>query len=77
MGRVLQRLGLPRKKSLPASARETERVQQAREDDRELIEPLDIQPLKFMDEVGGNLALPRRYGRPTRRVGGRSRAATL
>jgi transposase len=43
--RVLQRLGWPRQKILHASERNTERVQQARADDRERIAPLDLEPL--------------------------------
>ena len=54
------------KKSLHASERDTERVQQARADDRELIAPLDLEHLKVIDESGVNLAMTRRYGRAPR-----------
>jgi transposase len=54
------------KKSLHASERETEGVRQARADYRELIAPLDVAHLKFIDESGVNLALTRRYGRAPR-----------
>jgi transposase len=52
--------------SLHASERDTERLQQARADDRELIETLDLEHLKFIDESGVNLAMPRSYGRASR-----------
>jgi transposase len=54
------------KKSLHASERDTERVQQARVDYRQLIEPLDLERLKFIDESGVNLAMTRQYGRAPR-----------
>lgn len=54
------------KQSLHASERDTARVQQARADDRELIETLDIEHLQFIDESGGNLAMTRIYGRASR-----------
>jgi transposase len=54
------------KKSLHASERDTERVQQARADYRELIEALDLEHLKFIDESGVNLAMTRIYGRASR-----------
>jgi len=50
-------------KSLPASERNTPRVQQARADYRVLIAPLDVQRFKFVDESGVNLAMTRLYGR--------------
>jgi transposase len=54
------------KKSLHASERDTERVQQARADYRERIETLDREHLKFIDESGVNLAMARIYGRASR-----------
>jgi transposase len=54
------------KKALHASERDTERVQHARADYRELIAPLDLERLKFIDESGVNLAMTRRYGRAPR-----------
>jgi transposase len=54
------------KKSLHASERDTERVQHARVDYRELIAPLALERLKFIDESGVNLAMTRRYGRAPR-----------
>jgi hypothetical protein len=50
-------------KSLHASARDPERVQQARAADHEESAALDPQRFKFMDESGVNLAMTRRYGR--------------
>jgi len=52
-----------KKKSLHASERDSERVQQARADYREMIASLEVSRLKFVDESGVNLALTRRYGR--------------
>jgi transposase len=54
------------KKSLHASERDTERVWHARAHYRELIEPLDREHLKFIDESGVDLAMTRRYGRAPR-----------
>jgi transposase len=54
------------KKSLHASERDTERVQQARVDYQERIAPLALERLKFIDESGVNLAMTRRYGRAPR-----------
>jgi transposase len=54
------------KKSLHASERDTARVQQARADYREIIEPLEIESLRFIDESGVNLAMTRAYGRSRR-----------
>ena len=50
-------------KSLHASEQDTERVQQARAASRGAIAALDARRCKFIDEAGGNLAMPRRYGR--------------
>jgi transposase len=54
------------KKSLHASAQDTERVQQARASDQEEVAARDPQRLKFIDESGVNLALTRLYGRAPR-----------
>jgi transposase len=54
------------KKSLHATERDTPRIQQARADYRQLIAPLDVRRLKFVDESGVNLAMTRRYGRASR-----------
>jgi transposase len=53
----------PQKKSLHASERDTERVQQARAAYQEDIAALDAARFKFIDESGVNLAMTRRYGR--------------
>jgi hypothetical protein len=55
-----------RQKILHASERDTERVQQARADYRELIETLDSAHLKCSDESGVNLEMARLYGRASR-----------
>jgi transposase len=52
-----------KKKSLHAAKRDTDRVQQARADYQALIQPLDCQRFKFIDELGVNLAMTRRFGR--------------
>jgi transposase len=54
------------KTSLHATARDTARVQQAREDYRALLQPLDRRRFKFVDESGVNLAMTRRFGRAPR-----------
>ena len=54
------------KKSLHATERDTERVQQARVDYQALIQPFDLQRFKFVDESGVNLAMTRRFGRAPR-----------
>jgi transposase len=56
------------KKSLHATERDTERVQQARVDYQALIQPFDLQRFKFVDESGVNLAMTRRFGRAPRGV---------
>src|SRR4029450_12775388 len=53
----------PQKKSLHASERDTPRVQQARARYWQLIAARDARRLKFIDESGVNLAMPRMYGR--------------
>lgn len=55
-----------KKKSLHASERETERVQQARQDYQKTVSRLDVRRYKFVDESGVNLALTRLYGRAPR-----------
>ena len=57
-----------KKKSLHASERDSERVQQARTNYREMIESLEVSRFKFVDESGVNLALTRRYGRAPKGV---------
>lgn len=52
-----------KKKSLHASERDSERVQQARTNYQELIIELVLERLKFIDEAGINLALTRLFGR--------------
>jgi transposase len=52
-----------KKKSLHAAERDSERVQQARSNYREMIGSLEVSRLKFVDESGVNLAMTRRYGR--------------
>ena len=54
------------KKSLHASERDTPRVEQARTEYQELIEPLDLGRLHFVDESGVNIAMTRLYGRAPR-----------
>jgi transposase len=54
------------KKSLHATERDTERVQQARVDDQALTQPFDLQRFTFVDESGVNLAMTRRFGRAPR-----------
>jgi transposase len=52
-----------KKKSLHASERDTERVQQARQSYQADIAPLAPHRFKFIDESGVNLAMTRLYGR--------------
>jgi hypothetical protein len=51
------------RKLLYASEQDTARLQQARAGYRELIAPLNTRRLKFIDESGVNLVMPRLYGR--------------
>jgi transposase len=51
------------KKSLHATERDTDRVQQARAVYRQQLTALDLRRLKFVDESGVNLAMTRLYGR--------------
>jgi transposase len=53
----------PQKKSLHAGERDTQRIQQARQDYRQRITALDLRRLKFVDESSVNLAMTRLYGR--------------
>jgi len=57
--RALQRLGLPRKKSLVAS----ERDEKARKKFRKLTCAFEVGHYIFLDEMGSNLRLTRQYGR--------------
>jgi transposase len=67
MGRMLQKLDLPRKKkTLHASEKDTPRVQQARIDYWEEIRDIDPENLVFIDETGVNLAMIRLYARAPR-----------
>jgi hypothetical protein len=61
--------------SLPASAPDPARGQQARADDRARLERLDRAPLQCREAAGGNLALPRSSGRAA--GGARLAAAAL
>ena len=54
------------KKSLHASERDTERVQQARAEYAKALKRLDLKRCKFIDESGINLALTPLYGRAPR-----------
>jgi len=53
------------KKSLHASARDTERVQTLRAAFRETVQTLDVHRVKCVDASGATLAMMRRYGRAT------------
>jgi len=55
-----------KKKSLHASERDSERVQQARNAYQKTVRRLDLKRFKFVDESGINLALTRLYGRAPR-----------
>jgi transposase len=63
MGRVLQQLGLTRKKTLHATEAETPRVQQTRVDYWQRIQAIPAENLVFMDEAGVNLAMIQMYAR--------------
>lgn len=54
------------KKSLQASERDSERVQQARAEFAQAVKQLDLRRCKFIDESGINLALTPLYGRAPR-----------
>ena len=53
----------PEKKTLHASERDTERVQQLRVEYWQVIGEVNIADLVFVDETGSNLAMTRRYAR--------------
>jgi transposase len=55
---------------LHATERDTDRVQQARSDDREQVTGYEVKRLIFVDESGLNIAMTRRFGRaaPGQRV---------
>ena len=64
MGRILQQLGLTRKKkALHATEAESPRVQQARVDYWQRIQAIPPEDLVFMDEAGVNLAMIQMYAR--------------
>ena len=64
MGRIVQKLNLTRKKkTLHATERETERVQQLRVQYWHEIGQVKLENLVFVDETGSNLAMTRRYAR--------------
>jgi len=64
MGRILQQLGLTRKKkALHATEAESPRVQQARVDYWQRIQAIPAENLVFMDEAGVNLAMIQMYAR--------------
>lgn len=73
IGRVLNRLGLTRKKkTFLATERDTERVKEMRALWQDFVCDLDPTKLVFVDESGSNIAMSREYGRSPRgqRVGG-------
>ncbi len=67
MGRILQKLNLPRKKkTLHATEQGTPRVQKLRVDYWATIRDIDPENLVFIDESGVNLAMIRLYARAPR-----------
>lgn len=66
MVRVIQKLRLTRKKTLHASERNTERVQQSRVQYWRTIREVNLADLVFVDEAGVNLAMTRRYARASK-----------
>ncbi|HEX7634916.1 MAG TPA: IS630 family transposase [Noviherbaspirillum sp.] len=65
--RVLQDLGLPRKKkTLHATEHDTNRVRQARQAYRNDIAGLPAERFKFIDESGANIAMTPTFGRAAR-----------
>jgi hypothetical protein len=66
MSRVLNQLGLPRKKTLHATERDTPEVKQARQEYRCQVADYPFERMKFVDESGLNIAMTRRYGRAPR-----------
>ncbi len=64
MGRMLQKLGITRKKkSFYASERHSERVQRLRMEYWHTLGGVKLSDLVFIDEAGVNLAMSRRYAR--------------
>jgi hypothetical protein len=63
MGRVVLKLKLTRKKTLHATERETELLQQLRVQYWHEIGQVKLENLVFVDETGSNLAMARRYAR--------------
>src|SRR4028118_2107687 len=66
MGRMVQKLKLTRKKTLHATERETELLQQLRVQYWHEIGQVKLENLVFVDETGSNLAMTRRYARSQR-----------
>ena len=66
MGRYVQKLKLTRKKTLHATERHSERVQQLRVEYWHEIGAVNLEDLVFVDETGSNLAMTRRYARSVR-----------
>lgn len=60
MGRIVQKLKLTKKKTLHATERDTERVQQLRVEYWHQIAEVNEDDLGFVDETGSNLAMTRR-----------------
>src|SRR4028119_2409762 len=66
MGRYVQKLKLTRKKTLRATERDSERVQQLRVEYWHEVGAVNLEDLVFVDETGSNLAMTRRYARSLR-----------
>lgn len=67
MSRILQQMGLTRKKkTLHATEKDSPRVQQERVDYWQQLRDIDPQDLVFIDEAGVNLAMTRVYARSPR-----------
>lgn len=67
MHRTLERLGITRKKKVPrASEQDSERVQTQRSQWKEDTADIDPERLIFIDEMGINTKMARRYGRAPR-----------
>src|SRR3954454_9075294 len=65
--RALQKLGLPlKKKSPPASERDTPEVQEERREFAEAVEPMEPKRFVFVDETGVTTAMTPAYGRAPR-----------
>lgn len=63
VGRIVQVLKLSRKKTLRASERDSQRVQQLRVEYWQQMGAVSWKDLVFVDETGSNLAMSRRYAR--------------